>query len=132
MKNQPVEKKGEMVLFTNVPVGAEIRFNGCRVLKLDAKHVKFLTDTKGKPMDYSKSYNKCYARTTQQCIEGTPCWILKLPRTRKASVRKLIEAADALICEAKRASVSPFVNDALHEANLALDEAAGHLARVSK
>lgn len=63
----------------NVPIGAEIRFNGCRALKLDAQHVKFLTDGQGNAIDYSKSCNRRYARTTQQCIEGTPVEVLKMP-----------------------------------------------------
>lgn len=71
-----------MILFFNVPVGATIRFNGCRCIKLDTHHVKFLTDSDGAPIDYSKACNQRYARTTQACIEGTPCWILELKRRK--------------------------------------------------
>lgn len=68
-----------MILFMNVPVGAVIRFNACRCIKLDDKHVRFLTDIDGNPVDYSKGQNARYARTTQAAIEGTPCWILDAP-----------------------------------------------------
>lgn len=84
MKKLCTEKQGQMILFLNVPVGATIRFNGCRCIKLDTHHVKFLTDSDGAPIDYSKACNQRYARTTQACIEGTPCWILELPQTPAA------------------------------------------------
>ncbi len=124
-------RKLPVVLFMNVPIGAIIRFNGCLAEKLDAKHVRFITDCDGAPMDYSKRHNKRYARTTQQQIEGTPVRIVRAPKA-KGTPAELIEQADALISEAKRASIDfPQVTEYLHAANLCLSDALATIERAN-
>ena len=86
MKNISEIRKQPVVLFMDIPVGATILFNGCICIKLDKEHVRFVSDTDGNAIDYSKRYNKRYARTTQQEIGGTPCRIVELPAAPRVIV----------------------------------------------
>lgn len=134
MKTVSELRKLPRVLFMHVPVGATILFNGCICIKLDEKHVKFITGITGELVDYSKRYNKRYARTTQSHIGGTVCRIVSLPKKeKKETPASLIERADSLISQAKAALIkSPLVIEDLHTANCALSDALSRIERSSK